>query len=88
VIKKAWKKIPAPLPTGAELHNRFRGIFIPTYERWVGMQPNPWLILDDVAVPVLQVIWDTIYNNEVPWTVTAGDCVFECVCHFPSLLLV
>ncbi|KAF8256394.1 hypothetical protein EI94DRAFT_1711617 [Lactarius quietus] len=64
-FKKAHKKIPAPLPVGAELHNQFRGIFIPTYKRWVGMQPNPWLIPDDVTVPVLQVIWDTIYTNEV-----------------------
>ncbi|KAF8259051.1 hypothetical protein EI94DRAFT_1814058 [Lactarius quietus] len=78
-FKKARKKIPAPLPVGAELHNQFHGIFIPTYKRWVGMQPNPWLIPDDVAVPVLQVIWDTIYTNKVPWTMTAGDCVFECV---------
>ncbi|KAF8263217.1 hypothetical protein EI94DRAFT_1807603 [Lactarius quietus] len=87
-FKKAHKKIPALLPVGAELHNRFRGIFIPTYKRWVEMQPNPWLIPDDVTVPVLQVIWDTIYTNEVPWTVTAGDCVFERIHDFLSLVLV
>ena len=78
----------APLPDGAELYNQFRGIFIPTYERWVGMQSNPWLITDDVAVPVLQAIWDTIYENNVPWTVTAGDCVFERVRDFLSLVFI
>ena len=84
-FKKTCKKL-SPLPVGAELHNRFRGIFIPTYERWVGMQSNPWLITDDVALPVLQDIWDTIYDNDVPWTVTVGDCVFERVRVFLSLV--
>ena len=85
--KKACKKM-APLPDGAELYNRFRRIFIPTYEHWVGMQSNPWLITDDVAVLVLQAIWDTIYENNVPWMVTAGDCVFERVRDFLSLVFI
>jgi hypothetical protein len=49
---------------------------------WDAGQPLPWLIPDDVAVLVLQVIWDSIYNDKVPWTVTVGDCVFECVHRF------
>ncbi|KAI9432302.1 hypothetical protein BJY52DRAFT_1132819, partial [Lactarius psammicola] len=64
------------LPPGAEENNQFHGVFIPTYERWVGTQANPWVIPDDVAIPVLQAIWDTVYKD-VPWTVNANDCVFE-----------
>jgi hypothetical protein len=81
-VKKVRKKISAPLPEGAELFNRFRAVFIPTYERWVGMQPNPWLIPDDDAVKALRAIWNTIYDNEVPWLVTVGDCVFDRVRDF------
>ena len=81
--KKARKKCTA-LPPGAEENNRFRGVFIPTYERWVGTQANPWVIPDDVAIPVLQAIWDTVYKD-VPWTVNANDCVFERVCYFSFL---
>ena len=62
-------------------------MFIPMYERWVGMQSNPWMITDDVAVPVLQVIWDTIYTD-VPLTVTPGNCVFQCTRDFLSLVFV
>lgn len=60
------------------MNNRFRLVFIPTYERWVGTQANPWVIPDDTAIQVLQTIWDTIYVD-VPYTVTAGDTVLDCV---------
>ncbi|KAI9431278.1 hypothetical protein H4582DRAFT_1822671 [Lactarius indigo] len=61
---------------GAEENNRFRAVFIPTYERWVRTQANPWVIPDDVAISVLQSIWDVVYEN-APWVVSANDCVFE-----------
>lgn len=64
------------LPPGTEEGNVFRAVFIPTYLRWVGTQANPWVIPDDVAVGVLQTIWDTIYYP-TEWTVQANDCVFE-----------
>jgi hypothetical protein len=73
-VKKARKKMW--LPPGAETDNRFRAIFIPTYERWVGTQANPWVIPDTVAITILQAIWDAIYPD-VPWTVKPNDCVFE-----------
>ncbi|KAH9043906.1 hypothetical protein EDB85DRAFT_1855214 [Lactarius pseudohatsudake] len=72
--KKACKK--GSLPPGAEENNQFCGVFIPTYKWWVGTQGNPWVIPDDVAISVLQTIWDAIYKD-VPWTVNANDCVFE-----------
>ncbi|KAH8984333.1 hypothetical protein EDB92DRAFT_1950889 [Lactarius akahatsu] len=64
------------LPPGAEENNRFRAVFIPTYEWWVRTQANPWVIPDDVAIPVLQSIWDVVYDD-VPWVIYANDCVFE-----------
>ena len=73
------RKKASVLPAGAEVNNRFRVVFIPTYERWVGMQANPWVIQDGTAIKVLQTIWDAIYVD-VPYTVTAGDVVFERVC--------
>ena len=73
---KKHRKVQYPLPPGAEDDNTFRGVFIPTYERWVGMQDDPWAIPDDVAIRTLQTIWDSIYLA-VPWTVKANDCVFE-----------
>ncbi|KAH9159139.1 hypothetical protein EDB89DRAFT_1916774 [Lactarius sanguifluus] len=66
------------LPPGAEENNRFRTVFIPTYECWVRTQANPWVILDDIAIPVLQSIWDIVYDD-VPWVISVNDCVFECV---------
>lgn len=73
---KKQRKVQYPLPPGAEDDNKFRGVFIPTYERWVGTQDNPWVIPDNVAIRTLQTIWDSIYLA-VPWTVKANDCVFE-----------
>jgi hypothetical protein len=75
-VLTANKKNRKSFPIAAEDENRFRGVFIPTYERWVGTQANPWVIPDDVAITTLQIIWDTIYPD-VPWTVIAGDCVFS-----------
>ena len=71
----------SPLPAGANVNNRFRLVFVPTYEWWVGMQANPWVILDSIAIDILQTIWDTIYVG-VPYTVTAGSIVFDRVCPF------
>ena len=45
------------------------------------MQANPWVIPDGTAIQVLQTIWDAIYMD-VPYTVTTGDVVFDCVCSF------
>ena len=45
------------------------------------MQANPWVILDSIAIDILQTIWDTIYVD-VPYTVTAGGIVFDRVCPF------
>ncbi|KAI9433889.1 hypothetical protein H4582DRAFT_1788806, partial [Lactarius indigo] len=69
------------LPPGTETNNRFRRVFIPTYERWVGTRANPWVIPDHVAIPVLQTIWDAVYMADgVEWTFKANDPVFLCVC--------
>ena len=85
--KMAHKKAPVlPLPPGADDGNRFHAAFIPMYEQWVGMQANPWVILDSIAIDVLQTIWDTIYVD-VPYTVTAGGIVFDRVCPFLFLFL-
>jgi hypothetical protein len=81
--KETRKKLSA-LPAGADNNNQFRLVFIPTYERWVGMQANPWVIPDGTAIQVLQTIWDAVYVD-APYTVTAGDTVFERVC--PSIFL-
>ena len=82
--KTARKKAPIPpLPAGADDANRFRLVFIPTYERWVGMQANPWVIPDSITVKVLQAIWNTVYVH-LPYTVIAGDVVFDRVCTFIS----
>src|ERR1700677_247135 len=78
---KMTRKKTQALPAGVDDKNRFRVVFIPTYERWVGMQANPWVIPDATAVKVLQTIWDAIYVD-APYTVTAGDVVFERVCTF------
>ncbi|KAH9034007.1 hypothetical protein EDB83DRAFT_1784674 [Lactarius deliciosus] len=79
------KRFPNPrlnacLPPGAETNNRFRRVFIPTYERWVGTRANTWVIPDHVAIPVLQTIWDAVYMEDgVEWTFKANDPVFYCV---------
>ncbi|KAH8982929.1 hypothetical protein EDB86DRAFT_2811923 [Lactarius hatsudake] len=69
------------LPFGAEENNRFHAVFIPTYEWWVGTQANPWVIPDDIAILVLQSIWDVVYDN-VPWVICVNNCVFEHVSSF------
>jgi hypothetical protein len=76
------------LPAGAEVHNLFRAVFVPTYERWVGMQANPWVIPDPDAIEALQTIWDAIYVD-LPFTVTggSGDAVFERVSSLTSDLV-
>jgi hypothetical protein len=83
--KMTCKKTSA-LPAGADDNNRFQVVFIPTYKRWVGMQANPWVIPDSTAIQVLQAMWDAIYVD-APYTVIAGDVVFEHVCVFVFLFL-
>ena len=78
---KTAQKKTSPLPAGANVNNQFHLVFIPTYKQWVGMQANPWVIPDGTTVQVLQTIWDAIYMD-VPYTVTTGDVVFDCVCSF------
>ena len=53
----------------------FCRFFLPTYVRWVGAQANPWVLPDDVAINILQTIWDSIYLA-VPYTVKINDAVF------------
>ena len=75
----------APLPAQAFAGNRFRRVFIPTYERWVGTQANPWVIPDHDTIEVLQAIWNSVYLD-VPLTVTMNDGVFDHVCFsFPFI---
>ncbi|KAI9433680.1 hypothetical protein BJY52DRAFT_1231463, partial [Lactarius psammicola] len=50
--------------------------YVPGEQKGTVKHRNPWVIPDDVAIPVLQAIWDTVYKD-VPWTVNANDCVFE-----------
>ncbi|KAH9023836.1 hypothetical protein EDB85DRAFT_300801 [Lactarius pseudohatsudake] len=75
-----FPRLNSCLPPGADTNNRFRRVFIPTYERWVGTRANPWLIPDHVAIPVLQTIWDAVYMEDgVEWTFKANDPLFDCV---------
>ncbi|KAH8991571.1 hypothetical protein EDB92DRAFT_665813 [Lactarius akahatsu] len=68
------------LPPGAENNNRFRRVFIPTFERWFGTRANPWVISNFVAIPVLQTIWDAVYMADgVEWTFEAYDPVIYCI---------
>ncbi|KAH9057705.1 hypothetical protein EDB87DRAFT_1012581 [Lactarius vividus] len=81
---RLYRRYPKPKPCllllGAESGNRFRRVFILTYERWVGTRANPWVIPDHVAIPVLQTIWDAVYMaHGVQWTFEANDPVFNCV---------
>ncbi|KAF8259048.1 hypothetical protein EI94DRAFT_1814071 [Lactarius quietus] len=64
------------LPAGAEVRNRCRIYFIPTYVRWIAMQDNPWAIPDQIAILALQAIWDALYPN-VTHTVIVNDGVFQ-----------
>ncbi|KAH9170847.1 hypothetical protein EDB89DRAFT_1238786 [Lactarius sanguifluus] len=68
------------LPPGAENNNRFRRVFIPTFERWFGTRANPWVVSTFVAIPVLQTIWDAVYMEDgVEWTFEANDPVIYCI---------
>ncbi|KAH8995781.1 hypothetical protein EDB86DRAFT_1064330 [Lactarius hatsudake] len=67
------------LPPGAENNNRFRRVFIPTFERWFGTR-DPWVVSTFVAIPVLQTIWDAVYMEDgVEWTFEANDTVIYCI---------
>jgi hypothetical protein len=67
------------LPVGCIDGNRWRGCFIPSYIWFLAFQDDPWRVSDNAAVKGMQKIWDAIYNERIPYEISANDAVFTIV---------
>ncbi|KAH8987223.1 hypothetical protein EDB86DRAFT_2809056 [Lactarius hatsudake] len=50
------------LPFGAKENNRFCAVFIPTYERWVRTQANPWVICANNCVSIANIMFEQFFE--------------------------
>lgn len=72
------------LPDGAQDHDRWSSLFVPTLLRFQGCRHDPWTWDARGSVPVIQKIWDAVYGDSLPHTVVAGDNVHKVVCSSPT----
>ncbi|KAI0667183.1 hypothetical protein C8Q78DRAFT_1082317 [Trametes maxima] len=63
------------LPSAAHKHNAWRTKFVPTFIKALGTREDPWGISEKQTIKILQLIWDVIYGEEVPWTIELNDAV-------------
>ncbi|GBE78452.1 hypothetical protein SCP_0113410 [Sparassis crispa] len=64
------------LPRGAARGNRWRGMFVPTFQEYIGSLRDPWLLDDSEIIVVLQAIWDAVYKFDIQYTVDTDGPVF------------
>ena len=65
------------LPIGTNDKNMFRGVVVPTFYTFMGIQDTPWNVLPPKLVEAEQEIWNTIYNIE--HTVTKDGPIYGVV---------
>ena len=41
--------------------------------KWLGTRDDPWNIMDEEMLPLLQTIWDAVYGDKVPYKFFGGD---------------
>jgi hypothetical protein len=69
----------ADLPEACNKNNLFRKRFIPTYIKFVAQSGDPWTIDDLAAVTAMQKIWNAIYGQTIPYTISTDGPVFAIV---------
>lgn len=71
------------LPAGCLDNNTWRGVFIPTVAHATGGDNiDPWLIEDNVLIPILKEAWTVIYNRKpslMSHTIVPGSAVYQVV---------
>lgn len=72
------------LPAGCLDGNAWRGIFIPTIAHTTGGDNiHPWLIEDDILIPILMKAWNVIYAGSpslADHPIVPGGAVYYVVC--------
>jgi hypothetical protein len=66
------------LPGGAHDNNDWRKRFITTYEKWLGMRAEPWIISERENVAALQAIWNVVYPH-IDYVVDTECAVYHIV---------
>lgn len=73
------------LPAGCLDGNAWRGILIPTVAHATGGDNvHPWLVEDDVLVPILMKAWKVVYAGRpslADYPIIPGGAVHLVVCH-------
>ncbi|KAG1827510.1 uncharacterized protein BJ212DRAFT_1474658 [Suillus subaureus] len=79
VTKAKYKN--GDLPAGCLDNNIWHGVFIPTVAHVTGGDNiDPWLIEDDVLIPILKEAWTAIYNGKpslMNHTIVLGSAVYQ-----------
>jgi hypothetical protein len=65
------------LPHGCQDENRWCGKFIPTLLWFVAYsQTDPWNLDEHGVIKAMQLIWDKLYGNAIPYQITVQDAVY------------
>ncbi|EGN97726.1 hypothetical protein SERLA73DRAFT_75373 [Serpula lacrymans var. lacrymans S7.3] len=82
LITEPTKAKNSNLPQGCLQGNRWRSVFIPTYEKLLGTTENPWMASDHKSLEAIQATWNTVYPD-IKYRATLNDAV--CHVHLHSL---
>ncbi|KAF8546587.1 hypothetical protein OG21DRAFT_1527732 [Imleria badia] len=65
------------LPLGATTDNTWRQLFISALAHFASRYDNPWAILSDKFISVLQQIWNAVYEGKIKHVVTNDGPVYH-----------
>ena len=77
VTKKKFSK--DDLPPGCTDDNMWRRVFLSAVAHFASTYNNPWAILTEKLLSVLQEMWDTVYGDRIEHTVTVNGPVYRLV---------
>ncbi|KAN0094365.1 hypothetical protein V8E55_002652 [Tylopilus felleus] len=75
VTKKKFSK--DDLPPGCTDDNMWRRVFLSAVAHFASTYNNPWAILTEKLLSVLQEMWDTVYGDRIEHTVTVNGPVYR-----------
>ncbi|KAN0093224.1 hypothetical protein V8E55_004008 [Tylopilus felleus] len=75
VTKKKFSK--DDLPPGCTDDNVWRRVFLSAVAHFASTYNNPWAILTEKLLSVLQETWDTVYGDRIEHTVTVNSPVYR-----------
>lgn len=73
------KYVKDDLPPGCTTDNVWRRLYISTLAHFAAGYSNPWSIPSEIFRAALQEIWDTVYADNINYTVVVSGPVYQIV---------